>query len=315
VINLRYHIVSLAAVFLALALGIVMGSTVIDRAIVDTLQDRVDAVNRRANGIDNDNKALRGQLDVMRGFADQARDQLVRGRLTEVPVLVVTVQGVDRKPVEALQDALATADAVPAGTLLFTNKLRLDNDGDVRLLATVLNTSSVAGADVVRRQALSRLAGALDGSTAEGNLIPTLAASGFVGYEPPAPSSTTTTLGLSSFPIAGLRIILVSGAGAEVGDDRVAVPFAQALAAQGSPAAARLVAAESGQDTPGGRAVFVGLVRADGNLGAKVSTVDHLESPMGQAAAVLAVADLSVPRTGHYGVGRSAERLIPAVEP
>ena len=39
-INFRFHIASLIAMFLALALGVVMGSTVIDRAIVDGLRDR-----------------------------------------------------------------------------------------------------------------------------------------------------------------------------------------------------------------------------------------------------------------------------------
>src|SRR5205085_1674076 len=116
---------------------------------------------------------------------------------------------------------------------------------------------------------------------------------GFVGYEPPSPATTTSTLGLSSFPVAGLRIVLVSGAGAEVGDDRVAGPFAQALTSQSagpslSAAPLRLVAAESGVDTPGGRAVFVGPLRADGSLAPKLSTVDDIESPIGQAAVVLA---------------------------
>ncbi|HEV3498430.1 MAG TPA: copper transporter, partial [Actinomycetes bacterium] len=135
----------------------------------------------------------------------------------------------------------------------------------------------------------------------------------------PSPATTTTTLGLSSFPVAGLRLVLVSGAGAEVGDDGVAVPFAQALVSHASSqtlaGTARLVAAESGQDTPGGREVFVGPLRADGSVAPKLSTVDNLESPIGQAAAVLALDDLDVPRTGSYGVGPGAERLLPAVEP
>lgn len=314
-INLRYHIVSLVAVFLALTLGIVMGSTVIDRAIVDGLRNRVDAVNRRANGIDSDNRSLRGQLDIMKGFAEQARDQLVKARLKGTPTLIVTVQGVDRKPVEAMRQALAVAEATPAGTLLFTNKFRLDNDNDVRALALAVNGNVLAGADAVRRQALSRLASVLTGVTAETSLIPALAAAGFVGYEPPSPGTTTTTLGLTSFPVPGLRVVLVSGAGVEVGDDRLAAPFAQAMVGPGTPAGARLVATESGQDTPGGRAVFVGLLRADGSLAPKLSTVDNLESPIGQAAAVLALDDLDVPRTGNYGVGPGAQRLLPPVEP
>lgn len=316
-INLRYHIVSLVAVFLALTLGIIMGSTVIDRAIVDGLRDRVDSVSRRADRTDGENRSLRSQLDVMQGFADQARDHLVRNRLRGVPVLIVTVQGVDRKPVEGLRDALAAAQAVPAGTLLLTNKLRLDNDGDVRALVTAMS-SAQGTADAVRRQALTRLAGALDGSNGEANLIPSLTAAGFVGYEPPAASSTTTTLGLSSFPVAGLRFVMVSGTGAEATDDRVAVPFTQALvnqAAQQGLVTARVVAAEAGQDTPGGRATFVGPLRADGSISAKLATVDHLESPMGQAAVVLALVDLSEARAGHFGVGPGAQRLLPTIEP
>ena len=37
-INLRYHIVSIVAVFLALGIGVLMGSTIVDRAIVSTLR-------------------------------------------------------------------------------------------------------------------------------------------------------------------------------------------------------------------------------------------------------------------------------------
>jgi hypothetical protein len=315
-INLRYHIVSLVAVFLALALGIVMGSTVIDKAIVDGLRDRVDSVSDRAERTDGENKTLRGELDVMRGFAEEARDQLVLGRLRNVPVLVVTVQGVDRKPMEAVRDALATAQAVPAGTLLFTNKLRLDNENDARALANAINANPAQLPDTIRRLALNRLAATLEGSSSDSGLLPALAAAGFVGYEPPSPASTTTTLGLSSFPVANLRILLVSGAGAEVVDDRVGVPFAQALVAQApSVGGSRLVAAESGQDTPGGRAVFVGPLRGDATVSTKLSTVDNLESPIGQAAAVLALDDLDLPRVSHYGVGPVAQRLLPSLEP
>ena len=43
-VNLRYHVVSLVAVFLALGIGIVMGATVIDRVTVDALNNRVHDV-------------------------------------------------------------------------------------------------------------------------------------------------------------------------------------------------------------------------------------------------------------------------------
>ena len=110
-------------------------------------------------------------------------------------------------------------------------------------------------------------------------------------------------------PAAGTRFVVVSGAGAEVGDDILAIPLAQALATGGG----RAVAAEAGQDTDGGRAVFVGLLRGDATANGKVSTVDNLESPMGQAAAVLALEELGESRVGHFGVGPGAQRLLPAL--
>ena len=41
-VNFRFHVVSLIAVFLALAIGTVMGSTFVGRGVVDSLQNRID---------------------------------------------------------------------------------------------------------------------------------------------------------------------------------------------------------------------------------------------------------------------------------
>ena len=46
-INLRYHIVSITAVFLALGIGITLGSTFIGRETLDQIRNNVD--NARAN--------------------------------------------------------------------------------------------------------------------------------------------------------------------------------------------------------------------------------------------------------------------------
>jgi hypothetical protein len=260
-INLRYHIVSLVAVFLALGLGIVMGSTVISRVTVDALNDRLDVVQRSQGAIREENARLGQQAKQAQDFAVTTRDQLLRGHLRNVPVMVVAVAGVDRRPVDELRQALSSAQANLEGTIWFTAKMRLSSDGDVRALATALDLP-VGSADIVRRQALAKVAAARE------------------------------------------------GASAEVGDDVVAVPLVQAYAQ----ASGRVVAAESGVDTDGGRAVFVGLLRGD-TLAARLSTVDNIESPMGQTAAVLALEDLGVPRFGHCGVGPGAQRILPQPTP
>ncbi|TMK19625.1 MAG: copper transporter, partial [Actinobacteria bacterium] len=45
-INLRYHIVSLAATFLAFGLGILAGTTVIDQGLVSSLRQNTSALER-----------------------------------------------------------------------------------------------------------------------------------------------------------------------------------------------------------------------------------------------------------------------------
>jgi hypothetical protein len=307
-INLRYHIVSLVAVFLALGLGIVMGSTVIDRVTVDALNNKLDAVQRSVGAIRDENRRLGDQIKHGQDFAETTRDQLLRGHLRNVPVLVMAVSGVDRRPVDDLRTALVGAQATLQGTIWFTSKMRLANDGDIRALATALDLSG-SDRDSVRRQALAKIATARDSATSDASPLAALQAAGFITYEPP-PTATSTTaslpLTLGAVPLAGTRYVVVSGAGAEVGDDILALPLVQTFAQ----ASGRVVAAESGEDTQGGRAVFVGRLRGD-IVSARMSTVDNLESPMGQTATVLALEDLGVPRFGHYGVDRSAQRILP----
>ena len=320
-INLRYHIVSLVAVFMALGLGIVMGSTVIDRVTVDALNNRLDDVQRSVGTIRAENGRLGAQVKQGQDFAVTTRDHLLRGHLRNIPVMVVAIAGVDRRPVDELRQTLVGAQAIMEGTIWFTPKMRLASDSDVRALAIALDLP-VDRPEVVRRQALARMAAARDAAAVEASPLAALQGAGFLTYEsPPATTSTsgsspstsgTASLSLAGLPLANTRYLVVSGAGAEVGDDVVAVPLVQAYAQ----ASGRVVAAESGVDEPvqGGRAVFVGLLRGDGGT-ARLSTVDNLESPMGQTAAVLALEDLGVPRYGHYGVGRGAERLLPDQTP
>ena len=310
-INLRYHVVSLIAVFLALGMGIVMGSTVVDRVTVDTLNDNLNRVKSDVNRTREDNRRLAEAVQRGQDYADQALAQVVRDQLLQVPVMVIAVSGVDRKPVDSLRQSLTQAQATLEGTVWLTPKMRLATEADAAELATAIGSvpvpgSGLSGADTLRQLALSRLVN-------EPGSLAALVSAGFVVYEaPPGGSSTSATLtppAVAALPLPDTRYVVVSGAGAEVGDDQAAIPLAEALA--NGPV--RAVAAESGQDSEGGRGVFVGLLRSDTAARDKLSTVDNLESPMGQAAVILALDELGAARVGHFGVGPGAQRLLPAL--
>ena len=46
-INIRYHIVSITAVFLALGIGVALGSTFLDRVTVNVLDDQISSAENR----------------------------------------------------------------------------------------------------------------------------------------------------------------------------------------------------------------------------------------------------------------------------
>jgi hypothetical protein len=306
-VNLRYHIVSIVAVFLALAIGVVMGSTVIDRGIVDVLNGRVRRVENSLKTMRDDNRHQSDQLRVWSGFADQARNQLLVGRLKDVPVLLVGVTGIDRGPVEDLRQQLVVAGARLEGTLWLARKLRLDDDASTRALAGAIDVAP-DHADVVRRALVARVAANLTtGPGSTPSVLNPLRDNGFVDFEPPPGAPADSGRDLSSLLLPGTRTVLVSGAGAQVADDQLAIPLAQTMAEQG----AAPVAAESGQDTRGGRSVFVGLLRNNSDVSGRITTVDNLESLVGQVAVVLAIGELGAPRYGHFGVGPDAQRLLP----
>jgi len=288
--------------------------TVINRGIVDQLQKRLDSVEASDRQTRKDNSQLAAQLQTWDRFVEQGRSELLAGQLQGVPVLLVGVDGIDRTSVGDLRADLMAAGAGVEGTIWLNDRLNVRTQGDANALAAALGMAGDTP-DVIRATALSRLAGVLQGTGDPAGLIPALRQAGFVDYEaPPAPTSTsspTTTAPVpGTIPLAGTRSVIVSGAGARL-DDTLTMPLVTQLALTGTP----IVAAEAGQDTPGGRGVFVGLVRGRQETAARVPTVDNLESFIGQAATVLALRDLGREPVSHYGVGPGAQRLLPDATP
>lgn len=305
-INFRFHLVSLTAIFLALGIGIAVGATVVDRATVSFLETRLKGVEARLDTTDTQNAKMAAELDRWSAFADQARDESVAGRLEGVPVLVFGVQGIDRGPVDALRQSLVAANAALQGTVWFTSKLALENDEDAVALAEVLGLAP-RGGDPMRRSMINLLSAELAGQTATG-LLAKLGEAAFVEIEAAADGFDP-----AAAPVEGTRFVVASDGEAEVPNADLALPFARQLA---EVARARVLAVEAGRppggaNRPGVRAVFVGPLRTDDQVSPLLSTVDDLEDFRGRFAAIYALRDLGGAKVGHYGVGPGATRQVP----
>jgi copper transport outer membrane protein MctB len=312
-INFRFHLVSLVAVFLALALGIVMGSTVIDRAIVDQLRDQIETVRHNADARFKENQALKGQLDALQGYADETVPFLVGRRLEGVPMAVVGVRGINGDRVRDAVQLLRQAGAELPG-MIWIEPTLVDPAAEPRL-AQVLGEAVRRGPDLQRAalEALGRRlatgpplgSSALAPGTPSGDVVVGLGDAGFLSLDPLGGPA----LEVNSWPEAGSRLLVIDGNEGKLEPEVASVPLVRALAAAG----AAVVMAEVFRpaDSLAPRGVAVGPVRRDRSLSDKVATVDDLEEARGRAVLALAVEGLGRGRTGHYGEGPAASRQLP----
>ena len=104
VISFRYHIVSLVAIFLALAVGIVVGTTALNGPVTHDLRNQVNDLQSQRSQLANRVKVLQGQVDNAGQFATTFGSRLVAGSLTGQKVLVVALPGAST----GIQDGVST---------------------------------------------------------------------------------------------------------------------------------------------------------------------------------------------------------------
>lgn len=363
-VNLRYHIVSITAVFLALGIGLTLGSTFLDRVTVDTLKNQLDALEQQVGETSATNDELSSLLGSLEerdeALAGELPQRILSGRLEEVPVLVLATEGTEDALVDRTISALSASGATVAGTWWLTDRWLLDDTEEVTDLGGVLDLET-DDADRLRRNSAIRVAAALDAASeavpvpepptqppdpaapadpavpvapattttapiveeppappSEPDLVAAMEEAGFIDYRALAGSGDERVL----LPAAGVRYVVVSEAPPEMGPALFAAALLDELAAD---EIAPVVAAQGladvrdagGQPAPeeARRTSFVGPLRSGELTRDRVSTVDDLDTAAGLVAVVLAVEDLAVPRTGHYGVAPGAARLLPGPDP
>lgn len=162
-INLRYHIVSLTAVFLAIGIGLTLGSTFLDRATVDNLNGQLEGLETRLDDREKRISELEDETDRLAerdAALDEQANVLLTDRLSEVPVVLLAARGVEEADVQDTVQALVAASADVQGVWWLTERWRLDDDGEISDLAEVLEEKS-ADPSRLRRTAIDALGGEL----------------------------------------------------------------------------------------------------------------------------------------------------------
>ena len=309
-ISFRYHVVTIVAVFIALAVGILMGTTLLDQGLVSDLQHRTTSLSNQLNQLTRQAKEAQAQAGLMQSFAMGVRPLLVGGRLAGSRVVLVTEEGVDPSDLNAVRQTLSGpggAGATIEGVLVLGQRLSLNDAQTRQQVAGILgqDSSDTASrlADALARSLALRLANGPPAVAGETDLMQSLVDAKLLtlsdAREGPGGvgggnasvvilSGTTTTLGLSP---AGFFL-----------------PFIQQLVTGGTPA----VAAEPSTSTIG----FLDAVRADDQVRGRIVTVDDIELVSGQVALVWGLQGLAAGKGGgDYGIRCGSCALAPSPLP
>jgi hypothetical protein len=304
-INFRFHVVSLIAIFLALALGVVIGAGVIDRGVVDALDTRLNTVEANSERIKDKNNALTDRNDQLEGVVGGLQPFAVADALKGDDFAIVAVRGVNGDRVNALVTAAQQADATVTGTLWLEDKWALTDADSVKALQDALGTTT-KNKNTLRTEGYQQLAQRLAApdllAGGDQDLLVVLQQAGFLGFDAVRDSTIT------DFPGRDAGVTLVVGNDQSLAPELVAAPAAKALHAADVPLVVASVWTEV-TDGPG-RADSVQPIR-DNELATTVSTVDDLDLVEGPATVVLAMSDLFLtpPVVGHYGYGDGAQPL------
>jgi hypothetical protein len=179
-IDFRYHIVSIIAIFLALGLGVVAGTTVLDRVTVDTLKNSVDGLRQRLNEHRQEITDLRKERDRANDLVGALAPEVTNDALAGMRVLFVTA-GSQNWHARA-KDAITKAGAEDVGSIALTSKWALSSAADRDDLIRVFGDRPLAERNPAEDAAtqLGELLTGLDGAA----LLGRLADAGFVRSSP-----------------------------------------------------------------------------------------------------------------------------------
>ena len=306
-ISFRFHLISLVAVFLALGMGVLTGTTVINRGIVTQLENRTEDLSGQLDGIREEVRDLQALLDLWAAFGEEAREPLLTGRLSGSRVLVIAQDGTDDGSIDGLLAALRSAATTPddvLGPIFLTGRMALRSDGDRADLAEILGAEASEDPDALRSQTASLLADRLALGTGGNQILEELLGAGFLIDE--GRHLEETDLGALGGP--GQVVVAMAGgpAGSAMNPEGFLFPLVEELArAEATVAAGEPVDGE--EEEP----AFVSLIRSDGDLASRIATQDNLDQMPGQIGMVVAIEELVDGVAGHYGVKDGATRAFP----
>lgn len=306
-ISWRYHLVSIVAVFLALGLGVLTGTTVLNDNLVRNLKAQTRTLRTDLDELRASVGDLQSQLGTMEAFTEQAMPYLVGDRLVTSQVIVVTEDGVDGKAVAQARRALDLASAEVLTTLTVLPAMAAGTPTDQLDLARLLGSPGETDPDQLTATAAASLAARLSEDPAdvpsETDVLGELLSQGFLTASAPGISDAT----LLEIGGRGQLVVAIGGSTEPLTPSSSAFmePFVTSLADLG-------VTTGAGESLASIDGFVTGVRTEVDSAETALVTVDNVDLPIGGSALVLGLREaIAVGTGGNYGVKAGASRLLP----
>jgi outer membrane murein-binding lipoprotein Lpp len=143
-ISLRSHAISLAAVFLALAIGVALGSGLLSNTVLSGLRDDKHELQNQINTLTDDKNALNEKLSAAGEFDAQMSPRILGDNLKDRSVVLFRTPDAADNDVDALVRLVGTAGGTVTGTVALTQEF-VDANSAEKLLSVVNSPIVPAG--------------------------------------------------------------------------------------------------------------------------------------------------------------------------
>ncbi|HKT02560.1 MAG TPA: copper transporter [Rugosimonospora sp.] len=304
-INFRYHVVSLTAVFLALAIGLVMGTAALNGPAADELSNKVNALSAQNQQYRAQVNQLEADASKQEQFANQMAWVTLQNKLLSRRVVIVSMSA-STSYVAGVVQMLGLAGAKVTGQIQLDDSFA-DPNNSARLLELA---NQVAPASLTNLPANSN--GVETASYLLGSVL--------LEHTPVIPADTIRTV-LKAYTEG--QFITVSGDGVTGPAEAILLIAARPYTdreADGKNASMLTMADQFDKVGPllvaangaAGTGNVVAALRGDPTLSKTISTVDNVATPQGQITTVLALTQQLVEhKVGHYGNDSGATAMVP----
>jgi hypothetical protein len=314
VIDFRYHLVSIISIFLALAVGIVLGAGPLQGNLGSQLTDQVSSLRTEKQELNDQLTASERRLSAAEEYAEAVSGRVMGGQLSGHEAVVIVMPSADGTLVDVVEEALTTSGAVLNATLTVNaewfDQSREAERGDVATAAaSTLGMASNLSGDALLAQVLARLAVSTDQVTASESRDAALAALVEAGI---VDSSTEQ---LEPGDLAVIVSGEFAGEATEVERRSTMIRTLARLVAEGSAGAVVAGPEPAGPSDQTVASDAVASVRVDDATARIISTVDHAADAAGPSIVVLALEAELLGQVGHYGTADGATTSAPRVVP